>query len=218
MLWNRNSAVSTLAFAMLIVAAPAWAQSTRPIALFAGVELAHITEDEGVLGKGPGTYGGITIGLGRSTSLAVEAGVQRHVRDFTFGIGLPGSFFPAEYRVRWLGTATYLMLDIRRSFGDHATKPFVYGGIGMVHDGGTRHRILDRSQVPPEVVLPEERFTGSGPVTAWGYEGGGGLDIRVNDRVGLRPFSGIRLMTTGETGPKFIIHGGMALTVRMTAR
>jgi hypothetical protein len=45
-------------------------------------------------------------------------------------------------------------------------------------------------------------------------DGGGGVDIRLAGPVTIRPFAGLRLVNTGNFGPKYIIRTGARIAVR----
>jgi hypothetical protein len=44
-------------------------------------------------------------------------------------------------------------------------------------------------------------------------DGGAGVDIDLGDRLVLRPFAGLRLVDTGNVGPKYILRGGARIAV-----
>jgi hypothetical protein len=195
---------------LLSLAVSASAQSTiGRWGAFAGVEVAHSTEDEGFLGAGPGVYGGVSYRLARNTSLAMEIGTERHVRDFRFLTAVPGQIQPVPFDVRWAGSAVFLVANVQHGFGATRARPFVFGGGGLMHDAGTTRRIVDRSEVPASVTLPPHFDSPSATVSV--IDGGGGVEIRIRDRLRLEPFAGIRLASSGETGPKYIVRYGLTV-------
>ena len=84
-----------------------------------------------------------------------------------------------------------------------------------MHHGGTSSILVSTPQIPPGYTLQEgELITGRGPGSdALVVDGGAGVEVNLTDRVGVRPFAGLRLVSTGNFGPKYIIRGGVRLAV-----
>jgi hypothetical protein len=194
------------------------AQPERRISVIGGIEYAHITEDDGFLGKGLGGSAGIALHLTRATSLEVEVGWERHRRDLGFHAvafdetGRVGAF---PYTARWAGTATFVLGLVSHTFGTAKVRPLVWVGGGLMHHGGTSRGPLTLPAVPPGYTLqPDELRAGRGRSSdALTLDGGAGVEIELTDRVGMRPFAGIRLVNTGNVGPKYIVRGGVRLAV-----
>jgi hypothetical protein len=210
--FGRYGALAGALTLLMGVAIPASAQGRSPskVGGFAGFEIVHSTEDEGSLGMGPGILGGVTYQLTSATALAAEIGAQWHERNFTFLTAVPGQIQPLPYEVRWSGRAVFLLATVRHAFGQGRTRPFVYGGGGLMHDNGTTSRITDRSQLPASVSLPNHDFQ-SPTATVGALDGGAGVQVELRSGLSVRPFGGLRLTAAGETGPKYIIRGGVAV-------
>ncbi len=187
-------------------AQPAQAQDRSRVGFFGGLEFAHITEDEGLLGTGPGVRGGLTIRLSPSTMVEFEIGAERHIRNFVFyGSPTVPTFAPVPYEVRWSGTAGFGVARLTHAFGRRAVRPIAWGGAGVMHQAGTRHEITDDGGLP----FPDaERRSVSPAVTAFVLDGGGGVDVAVGREWRVRPYAGMRLAFTGGYGPRYILRTG----------
>lgn len=182
------------------------------------VEFAHVTEDDGLLGSGPGGSGSVEFGLTEATAAGVEIGVMRHVRDLGFhaiAFDPSGRIDAFPYTERWEGTATFVMGTVSHAFGSARARPVVWGGAGFMSHGGTSHRPRTMPVIPPGYTLQEgDAVARKGPSSsAVATDGGGGVDIDVADRLTVRPFAGLRLVSTGNVGPKYIIRAGVRVAV-----
>jgi hypothetical protein len=195
----------------------AFAQSAGDRVVAATVEYASITEDDGFLGAGMGVAAGLGFRLTPATSVEVEVGVERNVRDLAFhAVAFDAQGHPAgfPFTERWEGTATFLLGSLSRTFGRSRAAPVVWGGGGLMHHGGTTRRPLTQPEIPPGFTLQAEDAAAlaasrRGRATnALVADGGAGVEIRVSDRVTIRPFAALRLANTENVGPKYIIRGG----------
>jgi hypothetical protein len=216
---SRIGATTCVFVVALATAQSAFAQPNGRVSVVGTVEYAHIPEDEGFLGAGIGAAGGLQFHLTESTSVAVEVGRQRHVRDLEFfavAFDSAGHPQPLPYIERWEGTATFVLGLVSRTFGSGRARPAVWGGAGHMSHGGTTRGPLTQPQVPPGFTLQSgdaETRTG-GSSKAFLADGGFGVDVNATDRVTVRPFVGFRLVNTGGFGPKYIIRSGARVAVR----
>jgi hypothetical protein len=182
------------------------------------VEYAHITEDDGFLGAGPGGSGTVELRLTGATSVGVEVGAMRHVRDLGFhaiAFDANGRIEAFPYTERWEGTATFVMATVSHAFGSARARPVVWGGVGLMSHSGTSSGPLTMPEIPAGYTVQEGDVvarTGRSS-SALAMDGGGGVDIDVADRVSVRPFAGLRLVNTGNFGPKYIIRAGVRVGV-----
>lgn len=182
------------------------------------VEYAHITEDDGFLGAGPGASGSLEFALTDATAIGVEGGVIRHIRDLDFhaiAFDPNGRIEAFPYTERWEGTATFVMGTASHAFGSARARPVVWGGVGVMSHGGTSRGPRTLPQIPAGYTLQDgdavaRRGRSSSAVAT---EGGAGVDIGVAERVTIRPFAGLRLVNTGNVGPKYIIRTGARVTM-----
>jgi hypothetical protein len=190
------------------------------LAVAAGAEYAHITEDEGFLGSGPGWMIGGEYKLTEATALGLELIFDRHVRDLNFfavARDAQGRLQPLPYVERWEGEAIFVVGTVSHAFGVGRFVPIVFGGGGLMSHGGTLRGPRTAPEIPAGYVLepgqvePSRRGRSSRAVA---IDGGGGVEWRVNERYALRPFGGIRLVNTGNAGPKYVIRGGVRAVVR----
>jgi hypothetical protein len=203
---------------LLLLASPVSAQTVGRLSIVGTIEYARITEDDGFLGAGAGVAGGVQLQLTDRTSLAVEVGTERHGRDldlFAVAFDGQGRPVPLPLKVRWEGTAVFVVGSVAYAFGTARVRPVVSGGIGMMFHGGTERGPVAPPQVPPGHTLqPEDVETRRGrDVNALTLEGSFGADMRLTRRVVLRPFVGLRLANTGNVGPKYIIRAGGRIAV-----
>lgn len=204
------------AAAALIAAVPAVA-SAQPAGRFsvAGtVDYARITDDESFLGSGIGVAGTAGWRFTDATSLEVEIGRMRHVRDldlFAVVHDARGNVDAIPYTQRWRGTATFAIASVAHTFGSGSIRPVVWGGGGWMTHGGTVRGPVALPQIPPGFTLqPGDADTTRGASShALTIDGGVGVDIRVAPRVTLRPFAGLRLANTGNFGPKYVMRSGV---------
>jgi hypothetical protein len=190
------------------------AQESRRLAVAGAVEYARITDDESFLGSGLGAAGTLGWRFTDATSLEVEVGRTRHVRDlhlFAVVHDAQGRFEPIPYTQRWQGTATFYLASIAHTFGTGSVRPVVWGGGGLMTHGGTLRGPVVAPQVPAGFTLqPGEGVTTRGQSSqALAVDGGVGVEIQVTPRVTVRPFAGLRLANTGNFGPKYLVRTGV---------
>jgi hypothetical protein len=205
-------ALATLMLA--VVPPPTVSAQSRPIGVTGGLDFARMTDDESFLGSGMGLSGGIQWRLTRATALEIEAGRERHVRDLGFHAVVydaQGRIDAVPYTQRWEGNSTFVVGSLSHAFGTGTVRPVVWGGGGVMFDDGTERGPVTPPVVPPGFTLqPGDPQSGQDPsATAFVFDGGAGIDSRVSSRVTLRPFAGVRLAGTGETGPKYILRFGV---------
>lgn len=189
------------------------------VALTGGVEYARITEDEGFLGAGPAWAIGVDYALTSATSIGVAFAHNHHVRDLDFfavAHDAQGRLRPLPYVERWKGDAFFLLGTVSRAFGSRPVRPVVWGGGGLMFHGGTLRGPLVAPEIPPGAVLESgvPQFRSGRDSRALAVEGGGGLDLRLTDRYAVGPFAGLRLVNTGNFGPKYIVRSGVRIGVR----
>lgn len=212
-------ALAVVILAALVVPPPAWSQVEHRLGVTGSLEFAHTTADDGFLGSGAGWSAGLDVRLTPTTSVAVDAGAERHVREFRFGtaVTLPdGSLVPHFLRSRSDGTAMFLMTRLVHAFGRAAVRPVIWAGVGVMRAPGTRHRITNESPLPPGTSLPPGFVADDrGPaVTAGVSEGGGGLEIAWRAGWTVTPYAALRLAGTGNVGPKYILRTGLGAVWR----
>jgi hypothetical protein len=214
---NRVGALAS-AFAIVLALPQALlAQPNGRVSVVGTIEHARITEDDGYLGAGFGGAGGLQFHLTDATSVEIEIGQEKHVRDLGFfalaygSQGRQGPFQAFPYTERWEGTATFVLALISRTFGSARARPVIWGGGGLMSHGGTLRRPLTLPQVPPGLALQpgDEPETRRGSRSnAFAMDGGVGVDVRFTNRITARPFAGLRLVNTGNFGPKYVIRSG----------
>lgn len=221
-LHSTTPAVVAAMAALLFTPVDVWGQSSaRRVAVVAELERAHITEDDGFLGAGLGGSVGIEYRPGPSVAFGIEVGRQHHVRDLQFfavAFDPTGRVEPVPYTSRWEGDATYLFGRVSRTFGDSAgaVRPVVWGGVGVMHHGGTTRGPRTMPHVPAGYTLqPGELdvFVGRS-TTAGAFEGGGGVELRITDLWSAQPFGAFRFVNTENRGPKYVIRTGVRVTLR----
>lgn len=164
------------------------AQPGGRISVVGGIEYAHITEDDGFLGKGLGGSAGIALHLTPATSLEVEVGWERHRRDLGFhavAFDETGRVDAFPYTARWEGTATFVLGLVSHTFGAARVRPVVWGGGGLMHHGGTSRGPLTLPDIPPGYTLQQDELrAGRGRSSdALAIDGGAGVEIELTDRV-----------------------------------
>ena len=209
------------AVALALLGAPAgvYAQPVPKTALVGSVEYARITEDDGILGSGPGGGGGVQIDLTGATAVAVEISRTHHVRDlglFAVAYDAAGRPEPVPFTERREGNATWLIATISHAFGSAGVRPLIWGGGGMMWHGGTSTAPLTTPQVREGFTLQPgtlDRSEGQS-TSALAADAGLGVEVRVSRRLAIVPFAGLRLANTGNFGPKYIVRGGARVTFR----
>lgn len=204
-----------IAFVTLaLVPRPALAQPAGRLLAAGTIEYARMTDDESLLGSGVGVAGSVGWRFTGATSLEVEVGRTRHRRDF----GLYAVVRDAQGRIdaipfteRWEGTATFVVASVAHAFGSGAVRPVLWGGGGVMTHGGTVRGPVAPPQVPPGYTLqPGDADTRRGSKSSGLLaDGGGGVDVRVGSHVTVRPFAGLRLTSTDDVGPKYIVRTGI---------
>lgn len=195
------------------------AQSDGSLSVVGTVEHTRITEDDGFLGDGFGGAFGVEFHLTAATSLEVEFGQQRHVRNldlFAVAHDPQGRLMPLPYTEQWKGTATFILGLVSHAFGSARARPVVWGGVGLMSHGGTLRWPLVMPKVPSGFELQAfDAQTRRGRVSrAFAMDGGAGVDAGLTRRLTLRPFVGLRLASTGNFGPKYIVRTGARIGVR----
>jgi len=195
------------------------AQTDGRLSVVGGIEHARITEDDAYLGAGFGAMGGVQYHLTEATSVGVEISRERHLRDF----GLFAIAYDAEgrsqvfpYIRRWKGAATFVLGVVSHAFGSARARPVMWIGGGMMAHGGTLRGPLAAPQAPPGFTLrPGDVETRRGQrAIAVAADGGVGVDVRLSGRVTVGPFVGLRLINTGNFGPKYIVRSGVRIGFR----
>jgi hypothetical protein len=205
--------------ALLVLALPTASLAQNGRWRVAGaVEYAHITEDDGFLGAGPGASGSLEFALTDATTIGVEGGLMRHIRDLDLhavAFDPNGRIEALPYIERWEGTAAFVIGTVSHAFGSARARPVVWGGVGIMSHGGTSRGPRTLPQIPPGYTLQAgdavERQGRSSRARA--MDGGAGVDIAVTERMVIRPFAGFRLVNTGNVGPKYIIRTGARVSM-----
>jgi hypothetical protein len=213
--------VALIVIALVIAGQPSAvsAQSDGRLSVVGAIEYARITEDDSYLGAGFGAMGGLQYHLTEATSAGVEISRERHVRDFgLFAVAHDAAgraeVFP--YTRRWEGAATFVLGVVSHAFGSARARPVMWIGGGLMSHGGTTRGPLAPPQIPPGFTLqPGAVETTRGrSATAVAADGGVGLEVRVPGRLTVGPFAGLRLVHTGNFGPKYIVRGGVRIAFR----
>jgi len=219
MTMSRMSVLALACVASLAVTHTVLAQPSGRLSATGTIEYARITEDDGYLGAGFGGAGGLQFRLTDATSVELEVGRERHVRDLGFSAvayDAQGRPEPFPFTERWEGTATFVLGLVSHTFGSARVRPVVWGGGGLMAHGGTSRGPLTFPQVRPGFTLQPgslDSRTGRSS-TALVVDGGIGADVRLTDRLTVRPFGGLRLANTGNVGPKYIVRSGARIAYR----
>lgn len=213
--------VAACAIVPIVLATPQalLAQPNGRVSMVGAVEHARITEDDGYLGAGFGGAGGMQFHLTNATSLEIEIGRERHIRDlglFAVAYDAQSRLQALPYTERWKGTATFVLGLVSRAFGSTRARPVIWGGGGLMSHGGTLRGPLTLPQVPPGFTLQpgDSKARRGRSSNAFAMDGGVGVDVRFTDRLTVRPFAGLRLVNTGNFGPKYIIRSGSRIAFR----
>ena len=195
------------------------AQSDGRVSVVSAIEHARVTEDDAYLGAGFGVMGGLRYHLTEATSVSVEISREQHVRDFgLFAIAhdAGGRSEVIPYIRRWKGAATFVLGVMSHAFGSARVRPVIWIGGGMMAHGGTSRGPLALPQVPPGFTLqPHSIETKKDEgVVAVAADSGFGVDVRLPGRMSAGPFVGLRLISTGNFGPKYIVRGGVQFGFR----
>ena len=195
------------------------AQSHGRLSIVGAIEYARITEDDAYLGAGFGAMGGLQLHLTEATTVGVEISRERHVRDFgLFAVAhdAGGRSEVVPYIRRWKGDATFVLGVVSHAFGSARARPVTWLAGGMMAHGGTLRGPQAPLQAPPGFTLqPGDIQTSQGrSATALVADGGVGVEVRLAGRVTTGPFVGVRLVNTGNFGPKYIVRGGVRIDFR----
>jgi hypothetical protein len=213
--------IAVLAAALATVALvprAGYAQSAGRLSVGGTIEYARITDDDSFLGAGVGGGASVGLWLTDATAVEIEVGRTRHVRDLDRSAivrDAQGRFDHVPYTERWQGTATFAVATVAHTFGHGRVRPVVWGGGGLMSHGGTVRGPAAALQVPSGFSLqPGDGETRRGSSSRAGtIDGGVGFEVRVAPRVTLRPFAGLRLVSTGNVGPKYVIRTGVRVGV-----
>ena len=211
---NSKTGIAAVLIALALVPGIARAQSASRFAFAGTLDYTRITDDESFLGSGIGGAGTLGWRLTEATSLEVEVGQTRHVRDLALHAVVhdaQGRFDGVPYTQRWEGTSTFVLALVAHAFGSGSVRPVIWGGGGVMTDGGTKRGPVALPQIPPGFSLqPGQLDSVRGErSTARALDGGAGVEVRMTPRVTLRPFAGLRLANTGNFGPKYVIRTGI---------
>ena len=211
---NRIAIIAAAIAAVTLVPGVGYAQSAGRFSVGAALEYARITEDDGYLGAGFGGAGHVGWWMTDATALEIEAGRTRHVRDlglFAVARDAQGRLEAVPFTERWEGTATFVVASVAHTFGAGPVRPVLWGGGGVMRHGGTTRGPLVAPQAPPGFSLqPGDGETRRGASSSGlVVDGGFGFDLHVAPRLTLRPFAGLRLVNTGNVGPKYIVRSGV---------
>ena len=198
------------------MAQTARAQGPGRIGVGGTIDYARMTDDESLLGDGFGGAASVRWRFTEATALELEVGRTRHRRDFdTFAVAqdAQGRIQPIAYTRRWEGTATFVIASVAHTFGSGSVRPVLWGGGGLMFDGGTRRGPVVAPQPPPGFSLEPLGFaTEQGASSkALVADGGAGVEVRVASRVTVRPFAGLRLTSAEQVGPKYIVRTGVRI-------
>jgi hypothetical protein len=82
--------------------------------------------------------------------------------------------------------------------------------------GGTRRGPVALPQLRPGYSLqPMDADTIQGASSrGLVVDGGAGVEVRITPRVSVRPFAGLRLVNTGNVGPKYVVRTGVRVGFR----
>jgi hypothetical protein len=151
--------MTVLVLTLLAFPALSSAQTDEPRGSVAGIFGAGKTwDDEGGLGAGIAAGGRIEWRLFGTTSVEGALDVLTHDRS--------GGAFEAE------GTSLIVGVSLIQRFGRARVQPYVLGGVHLInHDGATRFG---------DLATPRQSTDG-------GFHFGGGLAVRVNERIEIGP-------------------------------
>lgn len=216
---NSRTGIAAALIAFALVPGVARAQTGSRFAFAGTLDYARIMDDDSFLGSGIGAAGTLGWRLTDATSLEIEVGRTRHVRDLALHAVVrdaQGRFDGVPYTQRWQGTSTFVLASVGHAFGSGSVRPVIWGGGGWMTDGGTQRGPVALPQVPPGYSLEPGQLDSvrGARATALALDGGAGVDVRVTPRVTVRPFAGLRLAHTGNFGPKYVFRTGVRVGFR----
>ena len=152
------------------------AQTTADTGLVvsAGSGWGGLWDDETNLGRGAPVAGGVAAVLGGKLRIGADVDWTSHVRDSGY-LRTEGTL------VGTFARATYLF-----GASDSALRPLVGAGLGVLHSTGT---LITSSFVagPNGLPTPGPEVRQPWSLTHKAYELHGGMQVRLNDRLALRP-------------------------------
>lgn len=162
--------LSAAALLLILSAATTNAQTSEPRGSAGGLlGLGQTWDDEGSIGTGPVVGGRVEWRLFGTTAVELSVDVLSHDRE--------GQFFEANGRTLFTGAS------LVHRFGESVAQPYLLGGVHLATHSGTT-RFDDRRT---------ERDS-----TDLGYHFGGGLAIRVSDRVEAGPEARFYMIQPGN--------------------
>lgn len=214
---NRVRALLIAAACVLAEPQVLHAQPTGRLSVLGTVEYAGVTD---YVGGWLGGSGGMQLHLTDASSLEIEIGGVRNSRDhgrlFLAAYDAEGrnQTLVAPYIERENNSLAFVLALILRSFGSRRARPVLWGGGGVISlDRSTQ--LLTSPQVPAGLTLqPGQAEAHRSRGYAAAIEGGVGVDVRLVDRITVRPFVGLGVATGGSLLGPAIIRGGARIGVR----
>jgi hypothetical protein len=138
--------------------------------LVGDVARSAIYDDEGSLGRGPAISGALGYAWSRHSRLELTVRGASHTRDV---VGL-----------RWESTPTVVTARAVREFGSARVRPFLAGGLGVMHvSGTTEYRRWEGPLAGPPVTERIEDWRS----TALAFDLGAGVTVLAGDRWFVQP-------------------------------
>jgi opacity protein-like surface antigen len=191
---------------MLLISGLASESEAQP-AVFGGVSVASLWDDETFLGNGPMVSGGIAQQIGARAQVEGELAWATHHRD---------SGYLAADGTPFIGTArfSYAFTSL-----ESRVRPFASAGVALVHSTGqfTTRTILAGPRGLP-VEGPPVRTDWS--ITKPAFEAGAGLSIASGNRLAWRPefrwtsTAGTASSGSGAAVPIWTLRAGMTVEWR----
>jgi hypothetical protein len=193
------------------------AQPSGRLSVLGTVEYAGVTD---YVGGWLGGSGGLQFHLTDASSLEIEIGGVRNRRDhgrlFLSAYDAQGrnQLLVAPYIERETNSLAFVLALISHSFGSRRARPVLWGGGGAISLGRSTHP-LTSPQVPVGLTLqPGQAEAHRSRGYAAAIEGAAGIDVRLVDRITVRPFVGLGVATGGSLAGPAIIRGGARIGVR----
>jgi opacity protein-like surface antigen len=175
-----RTGAKAIVLALLILSLPTAAPAQTQ--LIAGGGLISVVDDETFLGRGPLISAGVAQGITSRLSAEAELSLAAHHRDagYLASDGTP------------LVAAGRLIYTFRAEAG---VRPFASGGLALVHSTGhlTFQNIVPGPDGRPVAASPDRR---DWSLTQPAFELGGGVLVRINRRLAVRPE--FRWIATGK--------------------